>query len=49
MNFAINELTQQELELMLSKKREYLHVLELDCLLLALEANLNNNNKGDNE
>lgn len=49
MNFAINELTPQELELIINKKREYLHVLELDCLLLALEANLEYNNKGDNE
>ena len=44
MNFAINELTPQELEQMLNR----LHVLELDCLLLALEASLDED-KGDIE
>ena len=28
---------------------EYFTVIKLDCLLLALEASLENNNKGDNE
>ena len=48
MNFAINELTPQELEQMLNRLHVLLHILELDCLLLALEASLDED-KGDIE